>query len=373
VAATSVTVTKPARKRPVFHALAVAEVQPLTDDAVAIAFAVPQELREAFTFSAGQHLTVRRIEHGEDVRRSYSICSTPMELAKRGLVRIGVKKIPGGTFSKFATADLRTGDTVEVLPPLGHFTTAVDPQRSRHYAAIVAGSGITPALSLIATALAVEPASRFTVLYGNRYARSVMFVEDLADLKDRYPTRLHLIHVLSREPQEAQLLSGRLDRTKLAALFDLMVDTGSVDDWFLCGPYGMVVDARAELAARGVPDSAIHTELFHVDDAPVPIRPPAEPGVAAGAAEVTIMLDGRASTFPMSRDERILDAALKVRAELPYACKGGVCSTCRAKVIDGRVEMVRNFALEPDELAAGYVLTCQSQPVTDKVTVDYDA
>jgi len=366
-------ITRPTRRRPVFHALTVAEVQPLTDDAVAIAFEVPSELRGAYEFTAGQHLTVRRIENGEDVRRSYSICSTPGELAERGLVRIGVKRIPGGTFSRFATADLHPGNEVEVLPPLGHFTTAFSPQRVRHYAAVVAGSGITPALSLSATGLEVEPQSRFTVLYGNRYARSVMFAEELSDLKDRYPTRLHLVHILSREPQDAALLSGRLDRAKLARLFDSMIDAESVDDWFLCGPYGMVVDAKAELAARGVADAAIHTELFHVDDAPAPVRPPAEPGAAAGDAVVTILLDGRASTFSMGRDERVLDAALRVRSELPYACKGGVCSTCRAKVVDGRVEMVRNFALEPDELAAGYVLTCQSQPVTDQVTVDYDA
>jgi ring-1,2-phenylacetyl-CoA epoxidase subunit PaaE len=368
----AVTITKPVRRRPVFHALPVAAVQPLTDDAVAIAFAIPPELRDDFAFTAGQHLTVRRVEHGEDVRRSYSICSTPQELTARGIVRIGVKRIPGGAWSSFATSGLAPGDRVEVLPPLGHFTTAFAPKRSRHYAAVAAGSGITPVLSLIATALAVEPGSRFTVLYGNRYARSVMFAEELADLKDRYPTRLHLIHVLSREPQEADLLSGRLDAARLGRLFDTMVDATSVDDWFLCGPYGMVIDARTVLAARGVPESAVHTELFHVDDAPAPIRRPAEPGAPADA-QVTIMLDGRTSTFGMSRDERVLDAALRVRGELPYACKGGVCSTCRAKVIDGEVVMVRNFALEPDEVAAGYVLTCQSQPVTDKVTIDYDA
>ncbi|HZN20135.1 MAG TPA: 2Fe-2S iron-sulfur cluster-binding protein, partial [Micromonosporaceae bacterium] len=281
---------------------------------------------------------------------------------------------PGGAFSAYAARELTVGGTVEVMPPLGHFTTAFDPARVRHYAAIAAGSGITPVLSLLATALGTEPGSRFTLLYGNRYARSVMFVEELADLKDRYPARLHVVHVLSREPQEAELLSGRLDARRLRRVLDTLLPAETVDEWFLCGPYAMVVDARGVLAERGVPDSSVHTELFHVDEGP-PVARRRTP-VTAGApdtAEVTIVLDGRASTFSMGRDERVLDAALRVRSELPYACKGGVCSTCRARVVDGEVKMARNWALEPDELAAGYVLTCQSSPVTDRVTVDYDA
>jgi ring-1,2-phenylacetyl-CoA epoxidase subunit PaaE len=373
--AVSVTLTRPVRRRPQFHALAVAEVTPLTEDAVAVTFAVPTELREAYRFRPGQHLTVRRVEDGEDVRRSYSICSTPDLLERTGLLRIGVKLIPGGAFSGYATSSLRVGDTVEVLPPLGHFTTALDPARTRHYAAVVAGSGITPVLSLVAAALETEPGSRFTVLYGNRYARSVMFAEELADLKDRYPTRLHLVHVLSREPQDAELLSGRLDAARLARLLDTLVDPAAVDEWFLCGPYGLVVDARTVLSERGVPEAAVHTELFHVEDTPVPTRTRRDADGPAGAdqSEVTIVLDGRASTFTMDRDGRVLDAALRVRAELPYACKGGVCSTCRAKVVEGEVEMARNYALEPDETAAGYVLTCQSSPVTPRLVVDYDA
>ncbi len=348
-----------------------AAVDRLTDDAVAITFAVPVELRDNFAFRAGQHLTVRRFDGaGEEVRRSYSICSTPTELAGRGLLRIGVREVPDGAFSSFACAALRTGDIVDVLPPLGQFTTAFDPGRERHYAAVVAGSGITPVLALVATALSVEPASTFTLVYGNRHARSVMFVEELADLKDRYPARLHLIHVLSREPGESPLLSGRVDAERLTRLLDAVVPTDRIDAWFLCGPYGMVRDAQAVLAARGVPAPAVHTELFHVDEAPAPPRRPST--AVAGDAEVTIMLDGRASSFRMGRDERVLDAALKVRGELPYACKGGVCSTCRARVVDGEVSMARNYALEPDEVAAGYVLTCQSSPVTDRLVVDYD-
>lgn len=339
---------------------------------MAITFAVPEELRETFAFSPGQHLTVRREgADGADVRRSYSICSTPDELARHGRLRIGVREIPGGAFSAFACGALRGGDTVEVLPPLGHFTTAFAPERVRHYGAVVAGSGITPVLSLVATALAVEPASTFTLVYGNRTANTVMFAEELADLKDRYPTRLHLVHVLSREQGESPLLSGRIDAERLGRLLETIVPGDVIEEWFLCGPFGMVVAARELLTGRGLPESAVHTELFHVDAPPEPVRRPSdEPGAGA---EVTILLDGRSSSFTMGRDERVLDAALKVRGELPYACKGGVCSTCKAKVVDGAVTMARNYALESDEVAAGYVLTCQSSPTTDRLTVDYDA
>ncbi|MEV0152929.1 1,2-phenylacetyl-CoA epoxidase subunit PaaE [Micromonospora sp. NPDC050686] len=368
----TVTITRPVRRRPVFHPLSVAAVDRLTDDAVAITFAVPEELRETFAFSAGQHLTVRRTgADGTDVRRSYSICSTPDDLARHGRLRIGVREIPGGAFSAFACGALRHGDTVEVLPPLGHFTTVFAPDRARRYGAVVAGSGITPVLSLVATALAVEPASTFTLVYGNRTANTVMFAEELADLKDRYPTRLHLVHVLSREQGESPLLSGRIDAERLTRLLETVVAGDAVQEWFLCGPYAMVVDARAVLAGRGLPESAVRTELFHVDAPPEPVRRPGdEPGAGA---EVTIVLDGRSSTFTMGPDERVLDAALKVRGELPYACKGGVCSTCKARVVVGEVTMARNYALEPDEVAAGYVLTCQSSPTTERLTVDYDA
>ncbi|GGM32516.1 phenylacetic acid degradation protein [Micromonospora sonchi] len=388
----TVTITRPVRRRPVFHPLPVTAVDRLTSDAVAVTFAVPEELRPTFAFRAGQHLTVRLPagagtagavdtagtggtggtagSGGEDVRRSYSICSTPDELAWHGRLRIGVREIPGGAFSSFACGALRRGDTVEVLPPLGHFTTAYRPDRVRRYGAVVAGSGITPVLSLVATALAVEPASTFTLVYGNRTANSVMFAEELADLKDRYPTRLHLVHVLSREQGESPLLSGRIDVERLGRLLETIVPGDAIEEWFLCGPYGLVVDARAVLTARGVPESAVHSELFHVDAPPEPVRRPEE---ASGGTDVTIVLDGRSSSFTMRRAERVLDAALKVRSELPYACKGGVCSTCKAKVVTGEVTMARNYALEPDEVAAGYVLTCQSSPLTDTLTIDYDA
>lgn len=371
---TQVTISRPTRRRATFHRLPVAALDRLTEDALAITFQVPEPLREAYAFQAGQHLTVRSqgVDGGEDVRRSYSICSTPDELARHGRLRIGVKQIPGGAFSRFAATDLAVGDQVEVMPPLGHFTAALDPARARRYVGIVAGSGITPVLSLATTALSVEPGSRFTVLYGNRYARSVMFAEELSDLKDRWPARLQVVHVFSREPGDAELLSGRIDADRLPRLLDAFLPD-LADEWFLCGPYGMVLDARAVLAERGVPERGVHTELFHVPESGsgAPPAPPPEPG--AGEVAVTIRLDGRSSSFTMGRGERVLDAALRVRGELPYACRGGVCSTCRAKLIAGEVRMASNWALEPDELAAGYVLTCQSSPVTDQLTVDYDA
>lgn len=389
----AVTVTKPVRRRPVFHPLPVVGLDRLTEESLAITFAVPRDLRETFAFRAGQHLTVRIADpKGDtDARRSYSICSTPADLARTGRLRIGVKSIPGGTFSAYAAQALHTGDTIEVLPPLGGFTTGFDPNRTRRYAAIVAGSGITPVLSIAATALETEPASTVTIVYGNRSVRTVMFAEELADLKDRYPSRLHLVHVLSREPGAAELLSGRLDVRRIDLLLDTLVPLAAIDEWFLCGPYGMVQAAK-EVLARRAPQARVHAELFHVAPSPASGAPvgtlppgstdgpasgavPAQPGAGAPATgrHVTIMLDGRASSFTMAPHERVLDAALRVRPELPYACKGGVCATCRAKLVSGEVAMASNYALESADLSDGYILTCQASPLTDRLVVDFDA
>ncbi|HZE39904.1 MAG TPA: 1,2-phenylacetyl-CoA epoxidase subunit PaaE [Stackebrandtia sp.] len=365
----AVTLSRPQRHRPQWHKLPVSGVERLTDEAVCVAFAVPPSLRGAFDFSPGQHLTLRRFEDDEEVRRSYSICSTPSTLKSDGLLRVGIKQVPTGSFSGYANTGLAPGDVVEVLPPLGNFTTALDPKRSRHYAGIIAGSGITPVLSIAASALEVEPESRVTLVFGNKRASTVMFADALADLKDRFAERLQLIHVLSREPQAAELMHGRLDPARLARLFDTLVPADTVDDWFLCGPYGMVTGAQKALADAGVDASAVHTELFFADEIP---PPPPEEG-ESGEAEATIVLDGRSTTVTMRRDERVLDAALRARPELPYACKGGVCATCRAKLLHGEVHMARNFALDDADLDAGYVLTCQSTPKTERITVDYDA
>jgi ring-1,2-phenylacetyl-CoA epoxidase subunit PaaE len=362
-----------------FHRLTVAAVERLTDDAVAVAFHVPDELRDTFAFQPGQHLTLRTLRRldvtlprpGVADRRSYSICSTPGELARRGRLWIGVRQIPGGEVSGHLVGALRPGDPIEVLPPLGSFTTALDPARSRHYAAVAAGSGITPVLSILATALATEPASRFTLLYGNRFTRSVMFADELADLKDRYPHRLHLVHVLSREPGGSPLLSGRLDPARLETVLGVLLDPSTVDEWFLCGPYDMVDGARKVLARLARPGALVHTELFYVEDTP-PERTGTAAAPEAAAAWLTVRLDGREARVAMRPGERVLDAALRVRPELPYSCTGGVCATCRASLVSGEVRMRRNFALEPEQVAAGFVLTCQSVPLSDELVVDYD-
>src|SRR5690606_638005 len=339
------------------------------------ALPISEPLREVYAFRAGQHVTVLLPTGGEQVRRSYSVCSTPARLAATGELRIGVKEIPGGVFSGYATSKLAVGDEVRVLPPLGHFTTELDPGRSRWYVALAAGSGITPVLSLLTAALATEPASRFTVFYGNRYARSVMFADDLADAKDRWPERLQVVHVLSREPGPAELLSGRVGAGRLprllARFLPARVVTGRATEWFLCGPYQMVLDARAVLADHGVSERRVRTELFHVPDEQSATPPP--PAPAGPGCALTVVLDGRASRVTMRPGERVLDAALRARAELPYSCRGGVCATCRARVVEGEVSMARDWALEPAERAAGYVLTCQSSPVSDHLIVDYDA
>ncbi len=355
------------RRRATFHPLKVAAIEPITDDSVAITFDVPAELAEDYVFSAGQHLTIRR--RGEEVRRSYSICSPEGS----GVLRIGVKRLPGGEFSAYAAHELKVGDELEVMTPLGRFGTTFDPANAKHYAFVAAGSGITPVLSLVATILSVEPSSRVTLLYGNRTAGSVMFADELADLKDRYAERFHLVHVLSRETTEVELFSGRIDADRLQRMFATILPLNTVDEWFLCGPYAMVVGAQELLLGEGVPREHVHAELFHVGDE-APKAPVEDSVVDEDAAQVTVILDGRRSTFSLSEHSKpVLDATLSVRSDAPFACKGGVCGTCRAKVLEGSVRMDTNWALEPDEIRAGYVLTCQSHPTTPKVTLDYDA
>ena len=353
------------RRRPQFHTLRVAHVEQLTDDAVAVTFDVPAELAEDYRFSPGQALTLRRVDGDRDERRSYSICA-PVGAAPR----VGVREVPGGFFSSWLVHDVRPGDTVEVLPPAGTFTA--DLSTPADHVFVVAGSGITPALSLAGSVLR-DGESTVTVFYGNRRTNTVMFADELADLKDRYGTRLQLVHVLSREPRDAELTSGRLDGDRLRALVAAFTDPAEVDHWWLCGPHGMVGDARDLLAELGVPAERVHQELFFVDDVPPePVRGD-EQTVHGPSAQVTVVLDGRSTTLALPRDVPVLDSAQQVRGDLPFACKGGVCGTCRARVTDGEVQMRRNYALEPAEVEAGYVLTCQTLPVSDAVTIDYDA
>ena len=346
-----------------FHALTVARVDRLTDDSAAITFDVPAGLAGAFDFAAGQSLTLRRVVDGVEHRRSYSICS-PAGSAPR----IGVRAIPGGVVSSWLVDGVRPGDEVEVAPPTGSFRA--DAAMGGRHLCIAAGSGITPMLSIASTVLAGDAA--VTLLYGNRSTGTVMFAEELADLKDRYPSRFELVHVLSREPRDVELFSGRLDADRLRRLLTSLVPLADVDHVWLCGPFGLLADARTVLAELGVPAERVHVEHFHVDEPPPALRHP-DRVVSGVTSSVTVVLDGRSTTTPMPRDATVLDSAQATRSDLPFACKGGVCGTCRARVVDGEVDMVRNYALEPHEVAAGFVLTCQSYPVSDEVSVDFDA
>ena len=346
--------------RQAFAPLRVSGVERLTEDAVAVSFAVPDELAADYAFRPGQSLTLRR--DGE--HRSYSICAAP-----GAPLRVGVREVPDGAVSSWLVHEVRPGDEVEVAPPTGRFTPA---DTGGHHVLVAAGSGITPVLS-IAHAVLADPAGSVTLLYGNRRSDTVMFAEELADLKDLHTAKLELVHVLSREAREVELHTGRLDPARLRRMLDTVLDAGSVDHWWLCGPYEMVVGLREVLTGAGVPADRVHTELFFVEDTP-PEQARHEEAVAEGeTSAVTVVLDGRSTELVLPRDVPILDAAQRHRPDLPFACKGGVCGTCRARLTAGEVRMRRNFALEDAELAAGFVLTCQSLPVSDAVTVDYDA
>jgi ring-1,2-phenylacetyl-CoA epoxidase subunit PaaE len=347
-----------------FRELTVAGVERLCDDAVAVTFNVPDELAGEFRFQPGQSLTVRRLVGGKDERRSYSICAPAGQSP-----RIGVREVPGGALSGWLVHDVRAGDPIEVQPPSGSFTADLD-QPGRHVL-IAAGSGITPVLSVTASALA-NPGSEATLVYGNRRAASVMFADEIADLKDTYRARLQLVHVLSREPQEVELFSGRLDAGRLRRMLPVLCDVAAIDHWWLCGPYGMVTDAMDVLAEFGVPSVRVHRELFYVEDTP-PEQERHQELPPTGGCEVTVVLDGRTTTTTIGRGTPVLDGAQLARPDLPFACKGGVCGTCRARVTSGKVRMRRNFALEQAELDAGFVLTCQSLPVSEQLVVDYDA
>lgn len=367
------------RTRARFHELTVSGVERLTEGAVALSFAVPDALATEFAFEPGQHLTLRATVDGEDIRRSYSICLSRKEARRRGELRVASARLDGGRMSSWLNACAAGGDRMQVMTPLGGFTCPTDPSAARRHVAIAAGSGITPVISLLATALEEEPRSRVTLVFGNRHTSSIMFLEELQDLKNAYPGRFSLVNVLSREAQDAELLSGRLDRERVSRILDALLPVGTVDEWYLCGPFGVVEGARAELAARGADPHHVHHEVFHVDDVegvgPVqPVAAQARSTATAPEAVVTVNLDGRTTVVEMpSRDESILAATLRSRPDAPYSCTGGICGTCRARLVSGQVRMDRQYALEPDEIEAGIVLACQSHPVTDQVTLDYDA
>ena len=351
------------RVRGDFHTLTVASVERLCDDAVAVTFDVPEDLRASYDFEAGQSLTLRRVIDGEDHRRDYSICA---QVGERP--RVGVRLIPGGRFSEWLVNEVRPGDAVEVQTPKGSFRAQADGGR---HLCIAAGSGITPMMSIASTVLS-HPDSRLTLLYGNRTTSSVMFAEELADLKNRYGARLDLVHVLSREPRDVELFSGRLEGERLRRLLTTLVPLAGVDHVWLCGPFAMIADCRTALEELGVARDKVHFELFYVDEPPPELNRP-EAVLTGETSTVTVVLDGRSTTAPMPKDQTILDAAQRVRADLPFACKGGVCGTCRAHLVSGEAEMRRNYALDDDEVERGFVLTCQTHPISEEVTVDYDA
>lgn len=351
---------------PRFHALTISDLHRETPDAVSLAFAVPSLLRDEYTFTPGQYLTLRATIDHEDVRRSYSICSG---LDDKEL-RVAIKRVEGGAFSTWANDQLRIGSTLDVMTPDGRFGAPIEPDSHRTLVAFAAGSGITPILSIARTVLKRE-AGRFFLFYGNRTTAGIMFREQLEDLKDRYLARLAIFHVLSREQQDLAVLNGHLDAEKLGLVMRSLVPLASVDQAFVCGPQPMIEGLEKALADLGMARDRIHVERFTPGTGgrppPVTVAPDAKPKAVA-----TIISEGARFDIPVAEGEAIIDAAIRAGRSLPYSCKGGMCCTCRAKLIEGRVEMTVNYSLEPWETDAGYVLTCQSHPITERLVIDYD-
>ena len=350
-----------------FHTLAVADVRRETADAVSVALAVPETLRDEFAYVPGQYLTLRTHLDGEELRRSYSISSGLDD----GELRVAIKRVEGGRFSEWANDRLRAGDPVEVMPPAGRFTVPLDTAAARSYAGFAAGSGITPVIAILRSVLAREPHSRFSLFYGSRSTSQILFREALEDLKDRFLGRLSVFHVLSREQQDVPVLNGHLDAGKVRAITRAMLPARGIDHAFICGPAAMIDEVSAALAEAGVPPGRIHSERFSTGAPAVPRLRRAAVADAPHAV-ATIVADGVRAAVPVAEGETVLDAALRAGLDLPYSCRGGMCSTCRARVADGAVRMDVNYGLEPWETEAGYVLTCQAHPTTPRVTVDYD-
>ena len=360
-----------------FHDLPVARVSPEAAGAVAITLAVPPAQREIFAFQPGQFLTVRATIAGQDVRRSYSISSAESLLTRQGELTLGIRPVEGGVFSNWAASQLKAGDTLAVMPPDGRFT--VHKPRAIHRVGFAAGSGITPILSIMASTLEATSDAQFTLVFGNRRMDSVMFNEALQDLKDRYPSRLTLIHVLSRQAQEVPLLQGRIDGDKVREIIATLLPVGSMDEVFVCGPEAMIEATEKALLDAGVRPDRVHTERFTsptLEALPAEQRKAAvlgQPGERAeGEVALTVVLDGKPHNLRMNKDEHVLDVALSAGLDLPWSCRGGVCCTCRAKVMEGSVEMTKNFTLEPWETDKGFVLSCQARPTSDTLVVSYD-
>jgi ring-1,2-phenylacetyl-CoA epoxidase subunit PaaE len=355
-----------------FHSLPVEKVQKETDDCVSVTFGVDPALAEIFRFTQGQSLTVKKIINGEEVRRTYSICSSPFD----GILKVAIKKVEGGVFSTWANEELKPGDHIDVMPPVGMFYTPLQKDQKKRYVAFAAGSGITPVLSIIKTTLITEPQSSFTLVFGNRTKNSIIFKEELEALKDQYIDRFRIYHILSRERSDAPLNDGRIDTEKLQLLSSRLIDLSSTDEFFLCGPEEMIFCIRDFLLTNRVAAEKIHFELFTIPGQKGSVSRTAthKQEDTGPKAKVSVKLDGILFDFDLGyQGQSILDAALQEGADLPYACKGGVCTTCKAKLLEGEVNMEVNWGLEQDEIEKGYILTCQSHPVSNRVVVDFDS
>lgn len=353
---------------PKFHALTVKEVRQETDDSVSIAFEIPVEMQESYHYTSGQYLTLRATINGEDVRRSYSLCSSPHE----NEWRVAVKQVEGGKFSTYANETLKAGDTLDVMTPMGNFSIEPELSNRRSIALFAAGSGITPILSIAKTILTQEPNSDVTLFYGNKTISSIIFREEIEGLKNEYMDRLRLVHILSRENLGTPLLKGRIDIEKTNKLFKVFLESDLPDAVYICGPEQMIMDVKESMAINGLDPKSVHFELFTSPDSvkKAPIEKYEGPQIDSN---VSVILDGDRFDLHLESDgENLLDAATKAGADLPYACKGGVCCTCKAKIIEGEARMDVNYALEPDEVAAGYILTCQAHPMSDKLVVSFD-
>lgn len=358
---------------PKFYTLSVSDIRKETGNCISVALDIPEALKNDFKYEAGQYITFKMVIDGEELRRSYSLCSSPDDQE----FRVAIKKVLGGKFSGYANHDLKVGDELEVMTPMGHFTTDINPDECKHYMAFAAGSGITPMLSLIKTILKRSPQSTFTLVYGNQNFYSIIFREEIEALKNRYLNRLQVFHVLSRERMETDLNNGRINAQKCDQLFAKLIDLKQMDQFFMCGPEEMILSVRDYLLDKGVEKEKIKFELFHTAGAAKKQNNELGQGEEASNVKmsmVTIKADDRSVEIPLAYNGMsILDAALKAGADLPFACKGGVCCTCRAKVIEGKVNMEVNYALETDEVEAGFVLTCQAHPLSEKVVIDFDA
>jgi len=355
-----------------FHPLSIKEVRKETAGCVSVLFDVTPALTTAFQFTQGQSLTMRTTINGEEVRRTYSICSSPLE----NQLRVAIKKVDGGLFSTFANDQLKKSDILEVMPPVGRFYTSLDIAHQKNYTAFASGSGITPILSIIKTTLATEPGSTFTLVYGNKSRSSIIFFEELEGLKNRYINRFNLIHILSREKTDADINFGRITKEKCSQLFDKLINIKTTDEFFVCGPEDMIFSVKDFLQANAVDEKKIHFELFTTpgqSNRTYDVRSTMYE-VSGPQSNITVKLDGRSFdlTIPFNSDTTILDAAMKQGADVPYACKGGVCCTCKAKLLEGEVSMDVHWGLEQEEIEKGYILTCQSHPKTENVVVDFD-